>query len=56
MGWSILVAVILLNPFLENYFYLTPSFAAVGFALGRTGLDSDLQDESGDGPSLLHRS
>ena len=47
-GWTVLVAVVLLNPFIENYFYLTPSFAAVGFAmgeLGRPGGGQEARDE-----------
>jgi hypothetical protein len=33
-GWFALVAVIAFSTFLENYFWLTPSFAALGLALG----------------------
>jgi hypothetical protein len=34
-GWFTWVAVVLLNPFLENYFYLSPGFAAAALAVSR---------------------
>lgn len=34
-GWFTWVAVVLLNPFLENYFYLSPGFAAAALAVAR---------------------
>jgi hypothetical protein len=45
IGWAILVAVVLLNPFVENYFYLTPSFAAVGLALGLASVRENRRPE-----------
>lgn len=33
-GWAALAASVLLSPFLENYFHLTPAFAAAALALG----------------------
>ena len=34
-GWFTWCAVVLLSPFLENYFYLSPAFAAAGMAVSR---------------------
>jgi hypothetical protein len=33
-GWICLIAVVAFSSFQENYFWLTPSFAALGLALG----------------------
>jgi hypothetical protein len=33
-GWLVWAAVVLMNPFLENYFYLSPGFAAAASAIG----------------------
>ncbi len=33
-GWLVWAAVVMLNPFLENYFYLSLGFAAAGCSVG----------------------